>query len=104
MHKVAKKNFTKILAHKIHQAPTEFFLRHCESGCLWLLNSSETGKKVCLEKIHQPTPKEKVFENYLTGVCKIFIMINSLSLSKFYKHWQIIFKQEYVGLRQGICI
>ena len=49
--------------------------------------SPETGKKVCLEKIHQPKSKEiKLYENYLTGVCKIFIMINSLSLSKFYKH------------------
>ena len=26
-------------------------------------------------------------KSYLTGVCRIFIMINSLSLSKFYKHW-----------------
>ena len=42
------KKFHKILAHKIHQAPNEFFLRHCESECLWLLNSPETGKKVCL--------------------------------------------------------
>ena len=65
------KKFHKILAHKIHQAPNEFFFRHyCESDCLWLLNSPETGKMVCLEKIHQPKPKErKLFENYLTGAC-----------------------------------
>ena len=82
------KKVHKILVHKIQQALTEFFLRHCESECLWLLNSPETGKKVCLEKIHQPKPKESklIFENYFTGVCKIFIMINSFSLSKFYKH------------------
>ena len=43
------------------------------------LNSTEKGKKVCLEKIDQPKPNErKLFENYLTGICKIFIMINSL--------------------------
>ena len=42
------------------------------------LNSPETGKKVCLEKIHQPKPKErKLFENYLTSVCKIFILIKN---------------------------
>ena len=71
------KKVHKILVHKIRQA----------SECLWLLNSPEIGKKVCLEKIHQPKPKErKLFENYFTGVCKIFMMINSLSLSKFYKH------------------
>ena len=59
------KKFHKILAREIHQAPTEFFLRHSESECLWLLNSPETGKKVFLEKIHQPKPKErKLFENY----------------------------------------
>ena len=87
VYKVTKELVHKILVHKIQQAPTEFFLRHCESECLWLLNSPETGKKVCLEKIHQPKPKErKLFENYFTDVCKIFIMINSLSLSKFYKH------------------
>ena len=39
------KKFHKILVHKIHQAPTEFFLRHCESECLWLLNSPEAGKR-----------------------------------------------------------
>ena len=65
----------------------EFFLRHCESQCLLLLNSPKTGKKVSLEKIHRPKPKErKLFENYLTGVLKIFIMVNSLSLSTFYKN------------------
>ena len=81
------KKFHKILVHKIHQASTEFFLRHCESECLWLLNLPETGKKVCLEKIHQPKLKERtLFENYLTDVSEKFIMINSLSLSKFYKH------------------
>ena len=81
------RKFHNILVHKIQQAQTELFLRHCESECLWFLNSPETGKKVCSEKIHQPKPKErKLFENYFTGVCKIFIMINSLSLSKFYKH------------------
>ena len=86
VYKVPKK-FHRILAHEIHQALTEFFLRHSESECLWLLNSPETGKKVFLEKIHQPKPKErKLFENYSRGVCKIFIMINSLSLSKLYKH------------------
>ena len=53
------KKFHEILAHEIHQAPTEFFLRHSESECLWLLNSPEKGKKVCLEKIHQPKPKER---------------------------------------------
>ena len=67
------KKFHKILAHEIHQALTESFLRHCESECLWLLNSPETGKKVCSEKIHQPKPKARnFFENYLTSVCKIF--------------------------------
>ena len=70
-----------------HQAPTEFFLRHCESEHLWLLNSPKTGRKVSLEKIHQPKPKErKLFENCLTGVSKVFIMVNSLSLSKFYEN------------------
>ena len=49
----------KILAHKIHQAPTDFFLRHRESECLFLLNSPEKGKKVCLERIHQPKSKER---------------------------------------------
>ena len=39
-------------------APTDFFLRYCESECLWLLNSPETGKKVCLEKIHQSRKRE----------------------------------------------
>ena len=51
----------KILAHKIHQAKTELFLRHRESECLCLLNSQETGKKVCLERIQQPKPKERKF-------------------------------------------
>ena len=82
------KKIHEILAHKIHQALSEFFLRYWENECLWLLNSPETGKKVCLEKIHQPKPKDrKSFENYLTGVCKILIMISSLSLSEFYQHW-----------------
>ena len=59
------KKFHKILAHKIHQAPTESFLRHWENECLWLLNLPETGKKVCLEKIHQPKLEErKLLENY----------------------------------------
>ena len=95
------KKVHKILVHKIQQALAEFFLRHCESECLWLLNSPETGKKVCLEKIHQPKPKESklIFENYFTGVCKIFIMINSFSLSNISK---IIFKYECAGLRLGI--
>ena len=79
------KKFHKILVHKIQEAPTELFLRHRE--CLWFLNSPKTGKKVCLEKIHQPKLKERMLsENYFTGVCKIFIMINSLSLPKSYKH------------------
>ena len=30
-----------------------------ESERLWLLNSPETGKKVCSERIHQPKPKER---------------------------------------------
>ena len=59
------KKFHKILAHKIHQAQTDFFLRHWESECLWLLNSPDTGKRLCAEKIDQPKPKErKLFENY----------------------------------------
>ena len=71
--------FHKIVAHKIHRAPTEFFQRHKESDSLWLLNSPEIGQKVCSENIHEPKQKEKkLFENYLTGVCRIFIMINSL--------------------------
>ena len=91
------KKFHKILVHKIHQAPTEFFLRHCESKRLCLLNSPETGKKVCLEK-DSPTKAErkKLFEIYLTDICKIFILLNSLSLSKFYKH-------RYNNFQIGVC-
>ena len=51
----------KMLGHKIQQAATELFLRHRESECLWFLNSPETDKRVCLEKIHQPKPKEIKF-------------------------------------------
>ena len=55
------KKFHKILAHKIHQAPTESFLRHWEIECLWLLNLPETGKKGLFRK-DSPTKagREKV--------------------------------------------
>ena len=63
---------------------------------------TKTGQMVCLEKIHQPKPKEKeLFENYLTGVCRIFIMINSLSLLIFTNTGKIIFKLELGGLKLG---
>ena len=65
------KKVHKILVHKIQQALTELFLRHCESECLWLLNSPETGKKVCLEKIHQPKPKESKL--YLKIILLVFV-------------------------------
>ena len=46
-----------------------------------------------VEKIHQPKPKErKLFENYLTDICKIFVMINSLSYQNFTNTGKIIFK------------
>ena len=47
------------------------------------------NRKKGLFRKDSPTKAEReqvIFENYFTGVCKIFIMINSLSLSKFYKH------------------
>ena len=51
----------KLLAHKIHQGLTEFFMRHRESECLWLLDSPNLGQKVCLERIQQPKMKERKF-------------------------------------------
>ena len=61
------KKFHKILAHKIHQAPIEFFLRHRESECLWLLGSPELGQKSLFGK-DSPTlaEREKVYhyENF----------------------------------------
>ena len=60
--------FNKILAHKIHQAPTEFFLRHRASECLWLLDLAELGQKSLLRK-ESPTlaEREKVYhyENFI---------------------------------------
>ena len=54
----------KILAHKIHEALSAFFLRHRESECLWLLNSPETGKKFAKKIFTNQREKVYHFENF----------------------------------------
>ena len=82
----------KILDQKIHQAPTEIFLIHRETECLWHLGYQNSGKKNCLERIHQPKPKERQFiimkilqtrvNNFQIGISGLKIKNLSLKVTK----------------------
>ena len=76
------KEFHKILAHKFHQAPTEFFSETLRKSVAFMFTRNG---QIGLFRKDSPTKAERE-RNYLTDVCKILITISSLSLSKFYKH------------------